>query len=123
MKWPKVVKVTRKKYIYYKQSPFQFLNPPCCRSYYFAVKELPSVRKDRSVVSISKQIFPFNSQKRFAFPKMYVFNLFLFLPEFNECSIRNGGCSHGCVDTLGSYFCTCPSGYHLFYETCWGRVS
>lgn len=73
IKWPKVVKVTRKKYIYYKQSLFQFLNPSCCRSYYFAVKEFPAVRKDRLVVPISKQIFPFNSQNRFAFPKMCVF--------------------------------------------------
>lgn len=31
----------------------------------------------------------------------------------NECDINNGGCSHFCVDTATSYYCSCKTGFKL----------
>nr|VZI47990.1 unnamed protein product [Spirometra erinaceieuropaei] len=31
----------------------------------------------------------------------------------DECSLNNGGCSHKCVDTFGSFHCECPPGWRL----------
>merc|ERR1712047_173757 len=31
----------------------------------------------------------------------------------DECAEENGGCQHTCVDTDGSYSCTCPAGFTL----------
>ena len=33
--------------------------------------------------------------------------------DINECSTNNGGCAHGCTNTIGSYHCTCLTGYIL----------
>ena len=33
--------------------------------------------------------------------------------DINECLTRNGNCEHQCNNTLGSYYCTCNSGYQL----------
>ncbi|XP_077989145.1 uncharacterized protein LOC144443513 [Glandiceps talaboti] len=33
--------------------------------------------------------------------------------DLNECTFKNGGCSHHCNNTQGSYHCTCPQGYLL----------
>ena len=39
---------------------------------------------------------------------------FCFCPvDINECTLQNGGCSHGCENSLGAYQCTCPSGLVL----------
>ncbi|XP_066302793.1 EGF-containing fibulin-like extracellular matrix protein 2 [Branchiostoma lanceolatum] len=31
--------------------------------------------------------------------------------DYNECSRNNGGCEHNCVNTVGSYRCSCRDGY------------
>ena len=33
--------------------------------------------------------------------------------DVNECSTGNGGCSHACTNTIGSYYCSCDPGYRL----------
>ena len=36
-----------------------------------------------------------------------------FIVDINECQIDNGGCSQLCNNTVGSYNCSCISGYEL----------
>ena len=36
--------------------------------------------------------------------------------DINECDVFNGGCSHYCNNTDGSYYCSCPVGYELVNE-------
>ncbi|WAR10404.1 SCUB2-like protein, partial [Mya arenaria] len=31
----------------------------------------------------------------------------------DECSVKNGGCSHKCENTKGSYNCSCPNGFDI----------
>ncbi|XP_071952868.1 thrombomodulin-like [Antedon mediterranea] len=31
--------------------------------------------------------------------------------DINECSATNGGCHHICINTVGSYYCRCRTGY------------
>lgn len=39
--------------------------------------------------------------------------LSFFFQDIDECSINNGGCQQRCVNTEGSYYCTCSEGYRL----------
>ena len=40
--------------------------------------------------------------------------LLLSLTDVDECAeANNGGCTHGCIDTDGSYYCFCHDGYYL----------
>mgnify|MGYP001799785861 FL=1 len=43
--------------------------------------------------------------------------------DINECLVDNGGCSHGCVNTAGSHYCTCPRYLYLSDDnsTCTGK--
>ncbi|XP_054755195.2 sushi, von Willebrand factor type A, EGF and pentraxin domain-containing protein 1-like isoform X1 [Lytechinus pictus] len=33
--------------------------------------------------------------------------------DINECSVNNGGCTHQCQNTIGSFVCSCRQGYAL----------
>ena len=33
--------------------------------------------------------------------------------DIDECLNNNGGCSHDCINTVGSYNCECPTGHDL----------
>ena len=35
------------------------------------------------------------------------------IADVNECGLDKGGCDHKCVNTGGSYHCTCAEGYSL----------
>ena len=39
----------------------------------------------------------------------------LFTPntDINECENKNGGCQNECVNTPGSYFCKCKTGFKI----------
>lgn len=34
--------------------------------------------------------------------------------DVNECAKSNGGCDHKCLNSAGSYSCSCNTGYELF---------
>ena len=55
--------------------------------------------------------------------KNYGFDIFTFL-DINECNQGNGGCEHTCTNTVGSYYCTCYTGYTLNKNgrTCTGII-
>ena len=45
------------------------------------------------------------------------------------CSLNSGGCSHNCINSAGSYFCSCPSHLVLAFdnhtcvsESCGGQI-
>ena len=46
-----------------------------------------------------------------------------FVSDKNECVTSNGNCSQACINTIGSYFCSCNSGYVLIEDrmTCNGK--
>lgn len=37
----------------------------------------------------------------------------VFFQEFDECKNPSHGCQHECINTLGSYECSCNNGYQL----------
>ena len=44
--------------------------------------------------------------------------------DVDECTMNNGGCEDGCENTIGSFFCTCPSygqGFKANGTKCIGR--
>ena len=36
--------------------------------------------------------------------------------DIDECSISNGSCDYGCLNTMGSYECVCPPGKKLHWN-------
>ena len=47
---------------------------------------------------------------------LYAFIMIFLLSDTNECANNDGGCDSdngNCVNTGGSYYCTCNSGYQL----------
>ena len=51
-----------------------------------------------------------------------IFKYTLIYSDINECSSSNGGCNQQCVNTAGSYYCSCNPGYSLLLNglTCRG---
>ena len=41
--------------------------------------------------------------------------------DTNECEINNGGCSQICINTIGSYNCSCNDGYESNGQICIGN--
>ncbi|TAF43918.1 MAG: hypothetical protein EAZ63_13030 [Runella slithyformis] len=39
--------------------------------------------------------------------------MLIFVLDFNECLVNNGSCSHECINTAGSYHCSCPEDHVL----------
>lgn len=33
--------------------------------------------------------------------------------DINECEVNNGGCSDVCINTVGSFMCTCSAGFEF----------
>ena len=44
------------------------------------------------------------------------------LSDVDECTLGSNGCNQNCVNTEGSYLCSCFAGYHLMsnQKTCVG---
>ena len=45
--------------------------------------------------------------------------------DTDECALNNGGCQHKCINTDGSYYCSCDTGYDLQQDklSCQGTSS
>ena len=43
----------------------------------------------------------------------YFIVLLIVITDIDECKQGNGGCEHTCTNTIGSYYCTCKTGYQL----------
>ena len=45
--------------------------------------------------------------------------------DVDECATNNGGCAQTCTNTVGSFVCSCPSGYTLASNglTCDGELT
>ena len=42
----------------------------------------------------------------------FIYKIIIFV-DINECSSNIDGCDHNCHNTMGSYYCTCNTGYRL----------
>ena len=49
--------------------------------------------------------------------------VYTFFTDLNECDNNNGGCSQMCNNIVGSFYCSCESGYYLLHDgfTCNGE--
>uniref|UniRef100_A0A8C1WNK6 Epidermal growth factor n=1 Tax=Cyprinus carpio TaxID=7962 RepID=A0A8C1WNK6_CYPCA len=61
-----------------------------------------------------KVVHPINQPKSTTF--FFCSKLSSSLSDINECALWNHGCSLGCENVPGSYFCTCPKGYLLLSD-------
>ena len=44
---------------------------------------------------------------------IYYSNIILYNVDVDECDTDNGGCEHTCTNSVGSYTCSCNTGYTL----------
>ena len=67
------------------------------------------------VVAILVTICPV--MEKHAMVSLHVFYLIItcssFWLDINECATNNGGCGQVCTNTVGSYSCSCNTGYTL----------
>lgn len=47
----------------------------------------------------------------------------LLYTDIDECAVNNGGCNDKCVDTDGSYSCSCKPGYELYAYPDFNNIS
>ncbi|KAL5497494.1 hypothetical protein EMCRGX_G013970 [Ephydatia muelleri] len=75
---------------------------------------LPPIETDSNWSSYQQ---PFNSNGLVPSPTTVV--------DINECSTNNGNCSQICMNTIGSYICSCVSGYLLGAnnQSCYAAVA
>ena len=52
------------------------------------------------------------------------FCLLYFLIDIDECDEGTSGCTHNCMNIIGSYICSCDLGYRLESDrqTCYGKL-
>ena len=45
--------------------------------------------------------------------------------DIDECKAANGGCTHNCTNTPGSYHCSCLGGYEMMDDNhiCSGKLT
>ena len=48
--------------------------------------------------------------------KAVLLEIIFVFADINECRRSNGGCEHICSNVVGSYKCSCKSGYVLGYD-------
>lgn len=57
---------------------------------------------------VSSGLYPNCTGKNCAYLTVYTTYV-----DIDECSIDNGGCEHSCINTNGSYYCSCNYGYTI----------
>ena len=60
----------------------------------------------------------------FSYPYISVIIISINFIGINKCLVNNGGCEHQCVNTEGSYYCTCNEGFQLIdnKHSCEGNI-
>ena len=50
--------------------------------------------------------------------------MYSFVTDNNECLSNNGGCEYSCHNTIGSYYCSCNTGYVINSDNhhCDGKI-
>ena len=75
-----------------------------------SVEAATSCRVMEEAVLVSLDSYLSNAKNSLAYKNIVRNNL---SSDVNECSTNNGGCEHGCVNNVGSFQCTCRSGFRL----------